>query len=442
MKRKEIIIVYEGIVREYDNALLLKLELERRGYKVRLLYKTETFLFKKHYAICVLPNGYSSKDIEYYRYILNANGNELISLQYEQVLTTKALKEGSHIPRGEASNIWLFCWGNNCKKRLIEANINENKIKTTGAIQLDFFRDNFSSYYYTKKEIAQKYQLDCNKKWILFISSFSYANNKKLLNDENIIDKLNTENNSVTYFEKISSISQKEVLIWFDKFLSENTNYELIYRPHPVESENDTIIELERKYKNFKCISELSVKQWIVVSEINTTWYSTSIAEIYAAGKNYHLLRPYKLEQDMDIPYLINADCVDSFEKFCKRIKNDDYTLESFSTSFQDYYSIVDIPAYIRVADEIEKISNQVNFRPQKGFKLQRIKFMIKDAFIIKLIIKKLYQRLYYYLGIKIKRKTLRDKYYISDWENSISHQKNLINIEKEMKLRRIVNGE
>ena len=36
-KLKKAIIVYENIVREYDNALLLKAELEKRKYKVELI---------------------------------------------------------------------------------------------------------------------------------------------------------------------------------------------------------------------------------------------------------------------------------------------------------------------------------------------------------------------------------------------------------------------
>lgn len=440
--RKEIIIVYEVIVREYDNALLLKLELERRGYKVKILYKTETFLIGKHSAVCVLPNGYSSKDIEFYRYILNANGNELISLQYEQVLSIKSVKEGSHIPKGEARDLWLFCWGNNCKERLLEANINYEKVKVTGAMQLDFFRDGFSSFYYTKEEIAKKYQLDTNRKWILFISSFSYVNNKKLLNDENIVEKQNAKNDSIAYFERISMLSQKEILSWFDKFLTENKDYELIYRPHPVEAESDAIHKLEKKHKHFRCISDLSVKQWILVSEVNTTWFSSSIAEIYAAGKKFHLLRPYKLEPEVDVPYLINADCVDNYEKFCRQIKREDYAQDSFCAYLKDYYSITDIPAYMRVADEIEMIAKHSIIQPQRGYRLKRIQFMIRDAFIFKLIFKKVYQRLHYYFGFKIKSKKLREKYYINDWENSIFHQKNAVNKEKEIKLRRIVNGE
>ena len=89
---KNFIIVYEGIVREYDNALLLKSELEKRGYTVLLAYKSETVLLKNRKAVIVVPNCYSTENYDFYQYILNSNGNPIVSLQYEQVLSKRIEK--------------------------------------------------------------------------------------------------------------------------------------------------------------------------------------------------------------------------------------------------------------------------------------------------------------------------------------------------------------
>ena len=435
---KEATIVYEGIVREYDNSLLLKCELERRGYSVDLCYKTETWSFKKRRGICILPNGYSTGDIDFFRYILNANGNELISLQYEQVLSQKVEESKVHIPQGSARDMWLFCWGNRCKERLIENGITPDKIRVCGALQLDFLRGEFEKFYLSREEIAKKYSLNANSKWLFYISSFAYVNNPKVRTDA----KGNFSSNFIDSFTEFSEKSYDETMEWFEKILAEQDDLTIIYRPHPVEGETNKIRDLEKKYPNkFYCISDLSVKQWILCSDHICTWMSTSIAEIFAANKSMFLLRPYPFPTEMDISICDSPVAIDKYDDFKQSILgySDINQMPVTKERIDEFYSIENTPAFIRIADEIDKIYEQAVLKRQKKFASNRFKFMLKNGFIIKLAVKKVYQWFHYHLDFQIKSEKIRSKYYVSDWEKSIKHKKDLLNIEKKKRIEEIV---
>ena len=86
MKKKNVVIVIEVANRELDNALLLKAELEKRGYRVRVLNKTEQFCLKET-DILITPNCYIKSNYEFYRYRFNCKSGNIVNLQYEQVLS-------------------------------------------------------------------------------------------------------------------------------------------------------------------------------------------------------------------------------------------------------------------------------------------------------------------------------------------------------------------
>ncbi len=438
---KQIIIVYENIVREYDNALLLKAEFERRGFQVYLAYKTETILFIKRSSIILVPNCYNTDNYDFYQYTLNSNGNPIISLQYEQVLSKRIEKTGMHNPKGKAKNIYFFCWGKNCFDRLCKYGIEEKRIKICGALQLDFLRPEFSGFYLTRKELADQYKLDCEKKWLLYISSFSYV-------DNSIITKYTAEELAddifIKDFTELSVRSQEKTLNWFEQLIIENPDITIIYRKHPVEAGNRRIEELTKQYPfNFKNIDDLSVKQWVSVCDIIVTWFSTSIAEVYMAKKPLLLLRPYPIKEEYDVPFYYRADCIDSYEKLGYAINN----IEQFSIPvsieiLNGYYSLKEKPAFLRIADEVEKIASAYT-KQQKidvKFVLYRLRFFLKKGRLIKFILKSIYQTLFIHFNFKLRNERIRNAYCVNDWEKSAKHKNDTLNKEKYQILKEIVN--
>ena len=439
--KRDIIIAYENIVREYDNALLLKAELVARGYNVKIVYKYDMLFRMRPGAIVVVPNCYTPENYDSYRYYLNMNANIFISLQYEQVLSERIEKTEVHIPKGKAKNAFLFCWGQNCYRRLASKGINNEKIRICGAMQLDFLRKEFDDFYFAKSEIAKKYGLDLNKKWLLYISSFSYVDNPiiakytaKELNDDDFVNE----------FSALSVRSQKETLKWFEKLIEENKDIIVIYRKHPVEANSKEVSKLLTKHPDqFRDISELSVTQWIMVSDICATWFSTSAAEIYMAKRPLLILRPYPIKREYDVPFYFNAEYIDTYEKMIIKCKSGGEAPFPISKELlEDYYLLSEEPAYKNIADQITDILNdEVLYKndTEKGFIFKRWLYFIKNRIVIKYFLKKLYQFLFLNMGFRIKNSNIRKKYVVDEWEKLAKNSADETNIYKYEKLKEII---
>ena len=93
-------------------------------------------------------------------------------------------------------------------------------------------------------------------------------------------------------FAATNRISMAETLRWFDAYLGDHPEVELVYRRHPSEWNSPALEALAKKRPNFHVIFADSVKQWIVAADSISIWMSTAIAEVYMAGKSCHILRP------------------------------------------------------------------------------------------------------------------------------------------------------
>ena len=439
MHSKEIVIVYENVVREYDNALLLKAELVKRGYNVKIVYKMDLLWKCRKNAVLVMPNGYNDDNIDEYKYFANVKNGKYISLQYEQIFSKKIEETGVHIPKGKAADISLFCWGRHCYDRLKQGGIAEENLKICGAIHFDFLRDEFSEFYLNREEIAQKYNLDENKKWFLYVSSFAYVNNPALVQNA----KKDVKNDFIDDFGAISIKSHKVTLEWMDELIKNNQDMIVIYRKHPIENGNNSLKELAEKYpQRFREIGELGVKQWIKVVDIAATWISTVATEVYAAGKSILIIRPYTIPQDIDMPVYIGADYIDSYEKLQLKVATyeKDGGTPFVKETIDNYYLVDKTPAYIKTADEIEKIARNKEGEKESFYWFKRCIFLWKRNIVIKYFIKKIYQFLHYHFGIQIKFTKTREKFFVSEWEKMAKHYKDKLNKEKYRKLEEVVN--
>ncbi len=438
-KYNEIVIVYEVLQREYENALLLKAEFEKRGYKVIIQYKMD-YIFKRLNAIFVVPNSYNTKDIDSYRYSLNNNNNPMVSLQYEQVFTERTDNLGIGDLFGKAKDIDTICWGKYKKEKLIKKDVNEDKLHVCGAIQLDFLRKEFSNYYLPKSEIAKKYKIDELKRWVLFISDFTSDNNPVIVKYNN-----NTDSDGLwKQFFDYECRSRDEILSWFTKIVNENEEIVLIYRKHPVEKENILVDELAKKYPNrFYNICEFNIKQWIKVCDVVTTWFSTSVAETYAAKKPFYLLRPYRANPYTDMSFYVNEEGIENYDEFKCSIDKDSVK-KAFIFDYEKlrkYYSIEEEPAFIRITNVIENIVMNRKYKYEESFRIKRVKYLIENMRIIKYIIKNIYQFLYINYGFSIKSNFLRNKYFIRDWETIAKHKKEESDQKRYLIIKGIINN-
>lgn len=374
----DFIIVYERLNREYQNAVLLKVELERRGYKclISQYYEADNYLksvFKKDHIILV-PNMYIGKNI--YRTVSRFGKPKcIVNLQYEQVLSEKWENLGHHNPKGDATLCQHVCWGENTRARLVNAGVPSGNVHTLGAMQLDLLRSEFrDNKGLLKKSLSSRYDVDIGDKTCLFLSSFTYADispSRLQMNEKAAGVKLDS-------FVDIHTNSRNKILEWLELFLKENRDITLIYRPHPDELNLSPVIELESRYENFVICSEGAAKEWIEVSDFAITWYSTTVVETHLLNIPYVILRPIDLPNDFDSVLLKKGHFVKNYDELSffasKAFEGSDVK----ALKDDDIYSYYDIcnekPSYVRYADYLTHIKESED---EFGFNYSFLKMFI-----------------------------------------------------------------
>ena len=438
MKKKTVVIVIEVANRELDNALLLKAELDKRGYRVEILSKTEQLRLKET-DVLVTPNCYIKPNYDFYRYRFNCKNGSIVNLQYEQVLSPIEEDNELYSLDDTAREITHICWGKHTVDRLTRKMVKPENLPVTGAIQLDTTRPMFDSYWKSRDEIAKEFSLPAGKKWILYISSFACFVGSKI-NEVQL--ETHTEDN-VERFAVVTDRSQKATLSWFDRFLQENHDTVVIYRPHPVELSSPQVRRMSEKYpETFRCIQDYEVKQWLKVADIPCTWLSTAIAESYFAGKNCLVLRPCEIPEDVDCVLYQGVRAAETYEDFRDQISRFDPSVEHFPIDrslIEYYYDFSSEPAFKKIADVIDRQSPRIH--DYSHYEHDRLQYLLANHVMTKLAVKKAYRSWYAHTGIRLRNRKLRERFFVEEWEKTVDNRINSSSgIEiKEQKFREII---
>jgi len=354
----DFLILYEHIVREYESITLLKAELERRGYTAeirQLLAKKERRLYKEDKPKVVVASAmYDNKTVNSFVYNNVGVCNKVVNLHWEQVLSEEQ-ENSPFFNCGEAAAYAMHtCWGEKSRDRIVKYGVPIENTTITGAVTLDFLRPEFKGYYKEKEELCAEFGLDPNKRLALYVSSFSVA----YMSDKEIAELNDLAGVSFDQFRITACKSMNKTLEWVDKFLQteEGKNTEFVYRRHPSEWNSPILAEMAAKHKNFHLITDYSVKQWIVAADTIFSWISTSIAEIYFAGKSCFVIRPYPVEWEYDP--VIYKDCryIDNYEDFAATFTAEDAPFPIDEEMMLSHYNQTDVPSYVRIADVCEKM--------------------------------------------------------------------------------------
>ncbi|KYG64166.1 hypothetical protein AZI87_13030 [Bdellovibrio bacteriovorus] len=314
---KDFLIVYEVKKREIENAYLLKVFLEHLGYSCDIanFYESQYYsLFgKQNYKVIIVPQLYHT---EYVARVFSRFGpaNTIFNLQCEQVLSDDFEAIDLHTPKGEARLAHHVCWGKRTHEKLAKSGISKEKLPVLGALSVDFIRKEIASILCpSREEIAEKFNLDPAKKWLLFTSSFTFADmpedRRKM--DERLL--------GIDLSERIELFTKSRLLFleWLDKYLP-TIDHILIYRPHPDEYSLLPLYKLQEKYPNFRIIPDYSVRVWTYLCDSILNWYSTSCVEAYFLKKPYFVVRPLPIPADIELTLMRNIKKIETFEDFKK----------------------------------------------------------------------------------------------------------------------------
>ncbi len=375
-QKYDFVLVTEVKNREFETNCLLSYELRKRRYTVKIVQAWEEAFKKSRPINAVVVVSWSMYNDRTFNNISNfvVGCNKMINMQCEQLLSNGQINNnldnqfyGIH---GKAKQVAHLAWGEKSKIRLIEKfGVKPQNVRLTGDISLDFCRKEFLDFYLSKDQVCEKYSIPFGKKIYLFISSFTMVNFPKEVSKD-----LNFRESDMLFMET-SYRSQKEVLRWFDNILNDFQEGIIIYRPHPAERGSVVLQEFEKKHENFMVIGEESVRQWIIVSDKIYSWISTSIKEVYAAGKTCEILRPYPIKSVNEMEIFNHANFVTTYEQFRANFKHN----AGFPIPIEEMKLFLDIqeePTYKRIADYFEEVikSDQYNIVLDDSIKIIKMK--------------------------------------------------------------------
>ena len=240
----DFLILYEHTVREYESDLLLKLELERRGYTAeirQLLDPKRLRLFGKDKPeVLVASCMYDNEAINSHVYNNIGRCNKIVNLHWEQMLSDTQEEGDWFNMNGNAKRCVQTCWGQRTAQRLQAHGMDAKNTPVTGAVMMDFLRPEFKGYFKDKETLCKEFGLDPAKQLHLYISSFGYAS----MTDQEVAELSKMAGTDFSGFARTNRVSMEKTLAWFDRYLGDHPEVELVYRRHPSEWKCKALDEL------------------------------------------------------------------------------------------------------------------------------------------------------------------------------------------------------
>lgn len=334
---------------ELENACLIGAELKKRGYSVVIRYFRDTGKYCMKPKVVIIPNCYADSEIDNYTYFLRKKSIKVVDLQYEQVLSKNSEKSDFYTLTGLAREIIHINWGVRTKERLLGYGLREKLLPVTGFITLDFYDSKFDSLFLSKGDLEKKYNIPNGKRWNLFASNFT------LIDKETYRFASRTFGNDISWRRNQMIECQKTILDWFEKAMAIYPDQVIIYRPHPSEIVDKRVLIMQKKYTNFFCISDYSLKQWVRYANTLMVYFSTSITDALYKGINSYILRPLNIPEDEDVQFMVGEDFIRDERTFLSVMGNVQYRAPVNEGMMREYYgSFNDFMSYVRVADVCE----------------------------------------------------------------------------------------
>ena len=356
----DFLFIYEHKVRELENLCLLKYELDRRGYKVRIIHIEDAEALKAmrpiyHAKVVVTMACYQNSSIEWHTKNF-VKFDKLIDMQWENIVfpmdekDEKAYKNYS----GVAKEVVRISWGEMNRKRLLEvAKMDPKKVKLIGHVGMDFLREELRGYYRSREEVLKTYGIPADKKVFLFVSPYFSDHHT----EEYLTEMCKRFGKGWRYYYQDCMLpSKKLILDWIARICEQRPEVVFVYRPHPGE-DSPQAKEMEKKYPNFKVIGELSVKQWILISDKIYTGNSSTFVEAYFGKKMCYLLFPVPVPADYELAFLKDADKISGYEEFEETTHDNDRPFPVSEQLIDEVYTIDwNKPSYVKFADMAEEV--------------------------------------------------------------------------------------
>ena len=369
MIQLDFLFVYEHKVRELENLCLMKYELDRRGYRTKIVYidDAKNALADNpvyHAKVLCTMACYDNYTLFWHTKHF-VKFEKVIDLQWENIVYAKDEQREDAYKNywGIGKDVVHVSWGEQNVNRLLHAaHLDERKVKLTGHVGMDFLREPLNRYYLSRQELFQKYNIPMDRKVILFASPY-YGD---CLTEEYIAGMCRAFGDDWPEYYKFMCDSQKIVLEWFEAICRKHPDTIVIFRPHPGHPSR-MADQLAQKCSNFRIISGESVKQWIVTCDKIYTGNSSVVVEAFFAKKMCQLLFPLPTTPGFELKLITDSQKLVTYDEFYESVFAEKEIFPTPERSIEEIYLIDwDTPNYVKFADMAEEILRDHYYRLSK----------------------------------------------------------------------------
>ncbi len=305
MKDIDILWFIEHIARELDVAVLASLIINKKyGLTVKIEQISNLKKIEKLYnpKIILLPYCYVATDGYIERIISIWPKSVFINLAWEQIFynANKIYK----LPRDYFARncVYHHAWSKTRKKILKKLDIPDKNIFLNGQPAYKLYDEPYKKLFISRKNLAERYQLDTNKTWIFFPENYSWyfyskETIQKIIQDGQGVKTISTLKN---YCKDSFTIA----LEWLNQIAKRyEDTVEIILRPRPSFSQEYFLWQVQKLKpslsKNIRVIKDFSIREWILASDIVISSFSTSLIEAAIAKKTLYILEPNPMPNEL-----------------------------------------------------------------------------------------------------------------------------------------------
>ncbi|MEA3352073.1 MAG: hypothetical protein U9Q82_15820 [Chloroflexota bacterium] len=321
IKSVDILYFIEHTARELDIACAVKY-LAQNKYNLRveicsIAVGLGDTLARYQPEVVALPYCVSVHDLGLAQIVSHWPRARYINLSFEQLLgkTQKKFKA----PRDDFSRQYVFhhAWGEFFAQYLQANHVTRSQIAVNGNPSYMLYRCPYKAYYQPRKELAQQYGLDPEKRWVFIPENYGWA----FFEDHMLRDRIRRgfDPDDAYRYRDFARDSLRAAAGWW-RDASKLDSIELIVRPRPA-IPREQFIETVRAMagdvpKTLHFIKQGTVREWILASDMIFSSYSTTLLEAAVAQKPLSMLMPFPFPDFLYAPWYDVAAKVETGDAF------------------------------------------------------------------------------------------------------------------------------
>jgi surface carbohydrate biosynthesis protein len=303
----DLMIFIEHVARELDIATALKYHIiNRYGLSVEIAsivaaHGRKEALKKFEPRVAALPFFYSTTKPGPQDILLTYPHVLCVNLAYEQIFSQ--INQVFKAPKDTYSknNVLHHAWGDFFSRYLQDFGVVSENIFVNGNPSYALYQPPYAAFYPNKSELAQRYSIDANKRWVLIPENYGAA----FYDSDRLKEYLKYGLQDAYNYRDFALASFREAIIWWQQAANLD-GLELIVRPRPAVPGDvfiKTCVDLLGVIpEHLHIIKEGTVREWILSSDIVMSSYSTTLIEAAVASKPIYMLEP------IPFPPYIQAD--------------------------------------------------------------------------------------------------------------------------------------